>query len=107
MIGGAGLHMPLPHREPLAKLQHCASLVQLAPSATHVDAPVDTQCEVGGFASGGGSSWHAAVAGDAVPPQQSRLLVQRLAAVGAPGASHAASVKYAREFPARSSCPGR
>src|SRR5450432_2664053 len=106
-MGGAGLHLPLPHREPLTKLQHCASLVQLAVSATQAEDDVATQCDVGGFASGGGSSWHTEVAGVAVAPQQSRLLVHRLAGVGAPGASHAASVKYARELPARSSWPGR
>src|SRR5580700_6454666 len=106
-MGGAALHTPLPHREPTAKLQHCASLVQLDASATQVDDDVATQWDVGGLASGGGSSWHTEVAGVALAPQQSRLLVHRLAAVGAPGASHAATVKYARELPARSSCPGR
>ena len=104
---GVGVQTPLAHCDPVAKLQHWAELVQLAPSATHAEDEVATQCDVGGFASGGGSSWHTAVAGVAVPPQQSRLLVQSVADDRGPGARHAANVKYARALPARSSCPGR
>ena len=43
VIGGVGTHVPLPHRDPLAKLQHCASFVQLDPSATHAEEDVATQ----------------------------------------------------------------
>jgi hypothetical protein len=55
-IGGVGEHTPLAQREPLAKLQHCPSVVQAAPSATQAADPSGTQWEVGGLASGGGSS---------------------------------------------------
>ena len=105
--GGNGAHVPLPQREPVAKLQHCTSEVHEAPSATHVDVDMVTQCDVGGLASGGGSSWQIAVGGEAEPPQQSRLLVQSVAADRGPGGSHAARAKYARALPACSSCPGK
>ena len=103
MPDGVGWQVPLAHRDPVARLQHCASLVQFAPSAEQALGVVATQWDCGGLASGGGSSWQAAVAGDAVAPQQSRLLVQMFADVRGPGPSQAASEKNARELPARSS----
>src|SRR5580698_9806607 len=105
MIGGGTAHVPLEHREPVEKLQQLASVVHAAPSALHVPPPVETQCLVGGFVIGE-SSLQIAVCGFEDPPQQSRSVSHKFAVVsGGPGVSHAFSAKYARELPARSSCP--